>query len=391
MLLLISYVYYIHIPDKEAGIKFFVGAVMLLYIVNHFFIMSGRCRPWQLLTLLFVDSAAAASFGFLFAPGTLYLILFGVHALTLFLSTEKRVILVGFSLWFLICWSGVLLYTYILFQRVDAAENIISFMFVFFQALVGSLIRKLMLARQTVDQQYERLNESHISLQEAHEQLRLYAKEVEMLTVIRERNHIAREIHDTVGHNMTALLVQIQLAQELLKCDSKQAEQTLQTCYDLARNSLQEVRISVRTLREDEAEFQHLVSVIRTLLEDFSNTTNIQIEFELKGDPTYIPTSLHPTFARIVQEALTNAKKHGGASRCIVALACFEQMGIVSVEDNGTGAGHIHLGFGLINMKERVEEHGGDISFQSKEGAGFQVRAEFPLQEKKWTIRGSKQ
>src|SRR5581483_6874640 len=102
MLLLISYMYYIHIPDTKTEIRIFVGAVMLLYAINHFLIMSERCKPWQLLTLLFIDSAAAASFGFLFAPGTLYLILFGVQAVTLFLYTEKRVILTSFSVWFFV-------------------------------------------------------------------------------------------------------------------------------------------------------------------------------------------------------------------------------------------------------------------------------------------------
>ncbi|MCP8971267.1 sensor histidine kinase [Ectobacillus ponti] len=388
MLLLISFTYYAHIPDGRIDMKILTGIGIFLYSINHFGIMLGRLgRKWVLL-LLGVDMGVTGMLGYIFAPSTLYLILFGVLGLSLFLYTEHKRTLFSFSAAFFVVWAIILIHTYQSAGQVEVVENTISFMFVFFQSLVGNLIRKLLQARQTVDLQYEHLNESHQSLQEAHVQLRTYAKEVEELTAIRERNHIAREIHDTVGHNMTALLVQIQLAQELLKRSPEHAEQTLQTCYELARNSLQEVRLSVRTLKE-EGHSSNLAAVIRTLLSDFSKTAHMEAEFQLQGDPSLVPTSLHPTIARIVQESMTNTKKHGGASLCRITLSCQEERVGVMIEDNGQGSGEIQPGFGLLNMKERAEEHGGSIVFTSREGDGFRVQAEFPLQQRKWVIGGT--
>lgn len=88
-------------------------------------------------------------------------------------------------------------------------DHCISMTFVVFCGVVGKLIRKLLEAQDTAKQQFQELTESHLALSAAHQELHLYAKQVEELTAIYERNRMAREIHDTVGHKMTALLVQL--------------------------------------------------------------------------------------------------------------------------------------------------------------------------------------
>lgn len=258
----------------------------------------------------------------------------------------------------------------------------------FFSALAGSLIKKLTAARKMVDEQYEELALSHSALKEAHEQLRLYAKEVEELTAVRERNDIAREIHDTVGHNMTALLVQLQLAEVLWKQNSDTTETVLHTCYELARKSLQEVRASVHALKE-ESKLGNIVENMRGMLNEYSKMTKVQASFRLQGDPVTIPLSLHPTLLRIMQESLTNAKRHGKASLCEVSLTCSMKQVKLCISDNGVGVNEVSPGFGLLNMKERVEEHGGTIQFESEIEKGFQLQIEFPLQEKMWVIGGT--
>lgn len=387
-IVLICIVYALQVPHGELGIQIFVGVACLIYGVNHFFLMMLQGEEQRILFILLSNGIVTTIFGFLFPNIDLYLILFGVDAVTLFINVRSKVTARFFIGFFFICWFAILIYSYRYFGTINIWGNAISFMFVVFSALAGELIKKLMLARQTVDEQYEKLTSSHEALQEAHEQLQLYAKEVEELTAVKERNDIAREIHDTVGHNMTALLVQLQLAEELLKQKSDQTEAVLQTCHELARKSLQEVRESVRTLKEEE-NAGDLVGNIRRMLTEFSNATNVRTTFKLHGDPAIIPLSLHPTILRIMQESLTNAKRHGKANTCEVKLSCLDGKVHISISDDGAGVNEVHPGFGLINMKERVEERGGMIRFESEKDKGFQLNVEFPLREKTWVIGGT--
>ncbi|MEH6889089.1 sensor histidine kinase [Bacillus sp. JJ864] len=387
-IVLICVIYALQIPHGELGLQLFVGAACLIYVVNHCLLMPSHSGERRICFILLSNGIVTAILGFLFPKVDLYLVLFGVDAITLFINIQSKVIARFFIGFFFICWFAILIYSYQYFGTINIGGNAITFMFVVFSALSGGLIKKLKLARQTVDEQYEKLTSSHEALQEAHEQLQLYAKEVEELTAVKERNDIAREIHDTVGHNMTALLVQLQLAEELWKQKSDQTETILRTCHELAKKSLQEVRASVRTLKEEE-NAGDLVGNVRRMLGEFSKATNVRTIFKLSGDPTVIPLSLHPTILRIMQESLTNAKRHGKATTCEMKLSCLEGKVHISISDDGAGVNEVNPGFGLMNMKERVEERGGMIRFESEKDKGFQLNVEFPLREKTWIIGGA--
>lgn len=261
-------------------------------------------------------------------------------------------------------------------------------MFIVYGAVVGGLIRKLQLAQKKVADQYELLSTSHQELSKVHEQLRSYSKQVEELTVIRERNRIAREIHDTVGHKMTALLVQLQLAREFMNIDIEKSKDTIQNCEGLARNALEEIRTSVRTLHEDEGINTTLLATIQNVLKDFSHMTHIEVSLEINGDPSAAPTSIQPAITRIIQESLTNSKRHGNATKCHISIHCSKDFIQLSIHDNGKGVTKIKPSFGLINMRERVMEHGGSIQYESIEGQGFLVKVEFPLKQFSWRIGG---
>lgn len=387
-IVLICAVYALHVPHGELRIQIFVGVACLIYVGNHYLLIAPHSGERRIFFILLSNGIVTATFGFLFPETDMYLILFGLDAITLFITIESKVTARFFIGFFFICWFAILIYSYRYFGTINIWGNAISFMFVVFSALAGGLIKKLKLAHQMVDEQYEKLTSSHEALQEAHEQLQLYAKEVEELTAVKERNDIAREIHDTVGHNMTALLVQLQLAEELLKQKSDQTGAVLQTCHELARKSLQEVRESVRTLKEEE-NAGDLVGNIRRMLGDFSKVTNVRTTFKLQGDPIIIPLSLHPTILRIMQESLTNAKRHGKAATCEIILSCLDGKVQISISDDGAGVNELNPGFGLINMKERVEERGGMIRFESEKEKGFQLNVEFPLREKTWVMGGT--
>ena len=359
----------------------FIAAGAAMYAANHVLLTKETNAIWFCL----IDIAIGFSFGFIF-PGTgLFIIMLCPVAVAFFLrGFPKR------TAWSVLCLSSilfltVLIRTYAMFGNEFVIDHLTSMTFVVFCGVVGKLIRKLLDAQDTAKQQFQELTESHLALSAAHQELHLYAKQVEELTAIYERNRMAREIHDTVGHKMTALLVQLQLLREWQKRDSQKADETVGVCETLAREALDDVRLSVRTLQTEND--PSLIESLKQLTEDFCKNAGVTTEFAVSGDPAIIPLSLHPTLIRTVQEALTNAKRHGGATACSIQLACTTDSISLVIKDDGKGNPEAALGFGLLNMKKRAAEHGGTIRFESERDQGFTVNAEFSLANKKWSFR----
>ncbi|MEC1625958.1 sensor histidine kinase [Bacillus mojavensis] len=378
-------VYFFLVEDDRWYEYLFIAAGAGVFLANHLIL---RVEKYGILFCL-IDIAVGFSFGFMF-PGTgLYITLLSPVAVTFFLKGFDRK-----TVWFVLCfcfmmWLIVLIRTYRMFGDEYVMDHCISMTFVVFCGVVGKLIRKLMDAEETAKQQYQELTESHLALSAAHQELHLYAKQVEELTAIHERNRMARDIHDTVGHKMTALLVQLQLLREWQKRDGQKAEETVGVCETLAREALDDVRLSVRTLQTENS--PSLIESLKQLTEDFYKNAGVAAEFAVSGDPALVPLSLHPTVIRTVQEALTNAKRHGGATACSIQLTCSPETVSLLIKDDGKGNSEAALGFGLLNMKKRAAEHGGMIRFESERDQGFTVIAEFSLANKKWSFGPAQQ
>ncbi|PJZ00813.1 sensor histidine kinase [Bacillus vallismortis] len=363
----------------------FIATGAAVYAANHILQKPETNVIWFCL----IDIAVGFSFGFIF-PGTgLFIIMLCPVAVAFFLrgfpQRTARTVLSLCSILFLI----VLIRTYVMYGTEFVIDHLSSMTFVVFCGVVGKLIRKLLDAQDTAKQQVQELTESHLALSAAHQELHLYAKQVEELTAIHERNRMARDIHDTVGHKMTALLVQLQLLREWQKRDGHKAEETVSVCETLAREALDDVRLSVRTLQTENA--PSVIDSLKQLTEDFYKNAGVTTEFAVSGDPALIPLSLHPTLVRTVQEALTNAKRHGGATACSIQLACTTDNISLVIKDDGKGNPETALGFGLLNMKKRAAEHGGTIRFESEQNQGFTVISEFSLANKKWSFGPAQQ
>ncbi|MEG7381465.1 sensor histidine kinase [Bacillus subtilis] len=384
--LMVSCLMYLSIVKENNWFEYaFIAVGAAVYAANHFLQKPETNAIWFCL----IDIAVGFSFGFIF-PGTgLFIIMLCPVAVAFFLcGFHKR------TAWSVLCLCSilfliVLIRTYLMFGNESVIDHLSSMTFVVFCGVVGKLIRKLLDAQETAKQQYQELTESHLALSAAHRELHLYAKQVEELTAIYERNRMAREIHDTVGHKMTALLVQLQLLREWQKRDGQKAEETVGVCETLAREALDDVRLSVRTLQTENA--PSVIDSLKQLTEDFYKNAGVTTEFAVSGDPATIPLSLHPTLVRTVQEALTNAKRHGGATACSIQLACTTDSISLVIKDDGKGNPEAVLGFGLLNMKKRTAEHGGMIRFESERDQGFTVIAEFSLANKKWSFGPAQQ
>jgi signal transduction histidine kinase len=218
-------------------------------------------------------------------------------------------------------------------------------------------------------------------LNEAHAQLRAYADQVERLVVARERNRMAREIHDTLGHYLTVINVQIETAQKLRDRDAASSADALVTAKQLATECLNEVRRSVSALRPAALEDGGLLCAVDLLVEGLRGAAEFAIHLDVEGNGR-LPVETEVTVYRAIQEALTNARKHARARNVWIKLAWEANCLVATIRDDGQGTKNDSTAdaasFGLQAMRERLSRVGGVLDIETG-GGGFCVTVTVPL------------
>ncbi|MFJ5119712.1 sensor histidine kinase [Kitasatospora sp. NPDC088548] len=211
------------------------------------------------------------------------------------------------------------------------------------------------------------------------------------VAVAAERARIARELHDVVAHNVSVMIVQADGAAYVLDNSPQQAKQALSTIASTGRQALVEMRRLLGVLRTADTADEYMpqpgVEELPELL-DQVRTAGLQVDFATSGDPRELPRGVELTVYRIVQEALTNVRKHGGPDvHARVAVDFGERELAVLIEDDGRGTTDEQLssggtdgqGHGLIGMRERVGMVSGTLDIGPRPGGGFRIRAVLPL------------
>jgi signal transduction histidine kinase len=222
--------------------------------------------------------------------------------------------------------------------------------------------------------------QSRAELFAAHQQLRQYALRIEDQATLQERNRIAREIHDALGHTLTAQSIQLENASLFLSSNLDQASGFLSEAKQLGSQALKEVRQSVATLRANPLQGQSFETAIASLIKDFHSITGIHPDcFINVAHP--LSSETKTTVYRILQEAMTNIYKHSQATRVILYLQETKKNLYLRVEDNGKGFNPRQntTGFGLQSMQERTVALGGQFDLISHTGAGCLIMIQVPL------------
>ena len=197
---------------------------------------------------------------------------------------------------------------------------------------------------------------------------------------LRERERIAREVHDTVGYALTASLVQLRAARRLMSRDPGSADSRMAHIEEMINDSLQDVRREVSNLRDESAVRCVGASRWRRLCDVFSVSTGIRVSVTLPEDLEVVSEEISEVVYRIIQESLTNAYRHGGADHVDVSAVWKRVDGLMllRVSDNGRGATTLQPGNGLSGMRERIEALSGTVAWQTMAGRGFDVGVEIP-------------
>jgi len=204
------------------------------------------------------------------------------------------------------------------------------------------------------------------------------------IAVAEERARIARELHDIVAHSLSVMVLQAGAVRHRLAGDLAEDKSALEEVEEAGRQALAEMRRLLGVMRRDDDERdltpQPSLASVDALVDQISGA-GLPVHLHVEGEPIALPTGIELSAYRIIQEGLTNALKHGRASRADVTLRYIRDALEVEVCDDGQGRATTDgAGYGLLGIQERVKIYGGTMTVETAPGRGFTLKTRLPLE-----------
>lgn len=239
-------------------------------------------------------------------------------------------------------------------------------------------------------EEIERLNsqisDANESLKKTNLQLEGLIEENSRIVQVQERNRIAREVHDSIGHTLTGLSFGLEACESICPEDNAAMREQLALLSEVCRQGIEDVRLSVASLRADLPEHRDFRQIVTEMIEQTARVTGTRIQYRIQVEGTSLDEEETDALYRVVQESITNAILHGRASNVEVRIEAKGNMMYIHVRDDGTGCDDYVEGFGMTHMRERVQMLQGDIAFRSDKG--FVVDAAVPIRQKSRRTNG---
>lgn len=352
----------------ETILSIIFGIVYVLLLVFDQLFLERFPSNWGLASYFIIQLGLLYAIHWLVGPG-------GIWLVSLPLAAQAVELLTGIWRW--VIYAAVLFGLMIpLLFRYDAWEASIYFAI----SVTPAILFVVVFTNLGINERKARLKAEKLTedLEEANHQLAEYAIQAEELATIEERNRLAREIHDNLGHYLTVVNVQIGAAKVLMDKDTNKAKDSLDKAQNLTQEGLKAVRQSVAALRESPLGQRPLPEAI-LLLTETTSQAGIVTEFSVEGEVRSLTNQVEYALYRVAQEGLTNVRKHARASRVDLVLD-YRQEDEVSLEitDNGVGTAVADGGFGLLGMRERVQLLGGTCTVNTAPGEGFNLNVIIP-------------
>lgn len=253
-------------------------------------------------------------------------------------------------------------------------EDALYFIFVF---LIIYIAKQQIIQKQMLTQTMLQLEERTRQYGETNQKLQETLTRLEEMTTLKERNRIAREIHDTVGHTLTTVLIEIEAGKRLIPKNPSLAAQKLDLAQDQVRKGLNDIRRSVRTLR-DGSDLLDLIPSMKSLIRDTEVHAGVDIDFRCDPGLPLSEAQGRVLFSAL-QEGLANGIRHGGCTAFEISLKAQGDKIAFMIKDNGRGSDEVIPGFGLNAMEERVHALGGSLEIETAEGRGFCIKITLPI------------
>ena len=255
----------------------------------------------------------------------------------------------------------------------ESAGNVIPFtLWIVAAYVIGRVFRRRQLVAAELGDRVSRLE------QEREQQARQ--------AVAEERERIARELHDVIAHSVSVMVVQAGAGERVLNDDPERAREAFRSIRETGSEALEEMRRLLGLLRQKDDALslapQPSIARLGVLVEEV-RAAGLPTELKVEGEPKTLAPGIELSAYRIVQEALTNIRKHAGAASASIRVRYAEHEVVLEVDDNGNGNLATNgggRGHGLIGMRERAALYGGTLEAGPRPDGGFHIRATLPLE-----------
>ncbi|MDF2673081.1 MAG: hypothetical protein K0R09_1346 [Clostridiales bacterium] len=338
----------------------------LVFIVNSQLRITINKHEFLLLSII-LDVLIFSYMYFTFSGYTYFLLILTLVDIMLKLKAESYI---------LVC---IVTFSYI-YSVITSYTIGISFIYIMFYLIIFLLLlhlRRELSLKTNVEELYEQLRRNNYEIEAARVRLLDYSRQIEKITKLEERNRISRELHDSIGHNLTGMLMQVDAAKQIIEVDRDRGMEILDSVYKNINNSIEAVRQTVRDIKPSKYQ-THKASILE-LINRFGKDTGVNVEYKTSGIPYELFPSVEMVLYRNIQEALTNSVRHGSATNILVHIIYKPECAEVIISDNGTGCKKFIKGFGLSGMEERLELIGGSIKYEIENG--FLIYMHIPRRE----------
>ena len=215
---------------------------------------------------------------------------------------------------------------------------------------------------------YFKLSQTNEELQQANEKLQEYAVMKEKMGETKERNRLAREIHDTLGHTLTGISAGVDACIAMIDSSPEVTKGQLELISKVTRDGIKEVRRSVSELRPDSLERLNLEPAIRKMVNETNSITNTKIHFECDVEKLKFDEDEENAIYRVVQESMTNSVRHSHAKNVYITIKKKYSDIYISIKDDGIGCTDMKKGFGTRHIVERIKLLNGTVEFDGSDG-----------------------
>lgn len=285
-------------------------------------------------------------------------------------------LIVLFNILFLISQQSVSAWWFFT-NSISVHDLVFTGFFVFMFSAIVLILAYNILERKKRDSKIERLDSAIAQLTDANIGFQKYVKVNELETITNERKRLSREIHDAVGYSLTNIIMLLEAAVLLVDTDKDLQKETIINAKKQAVNGLEETRTALHHLREDEVDRVKGIRSIDELIRAFRDATGIAIKVEYGNLPAFTDDVVDSLIFRMIQEGMTNAFRHGMATKITILFWCDRGMIRLFIHDNGTGMSDFSEGIGIAGMRERLEKIDGKLTFKNVVD-GFELGALIP-------------
>lgn len=244
--------------------------------------------------------------------------------------------------------------------------------------LLGQDVRGEVSKKRTAQDLYDELRMKDEALRIANEELKDYAATLEEVTLLRERNRISREIHDNVGHALSAIRIQLGAIEVIAKKDSEKASLMASNLSKFTEKSLNDVRMVVRDMKPREFYEYEGIIAISEMIKNFEKMTGISVKLAVSKKVWKMNSDEVMTIYRITQEFLSNSLRHGKSTEVKIFMNFLEDCLRVQYKNNGEGASEVKEGTGLSGIRERLSVFGGSMKYYTGKEEGFELIINMP-------------